>query len=114
MHEASIAQSIIDIVTEQVEKGGFRSVSRVAVKVGHLSAIVPESLDFAFKALARGTAAGAATLEINEVAGEGRCRSCEHAFEADSFFVICPECSSGDVEIVGGDELTIESMDVEQ
>ena len=114
MHEASIAQSIIDIVTEQVEKGGYRSVSRIAVKVGHLSAIVPESLDFAFKALSRDTAAAAATLEINEVAGEGRCRSCEHTFAADSFFVICPECESGDVAIVGGDELTIESMEVEE
>ena len=114
MHEAAIAQSIIDIAAGQLEEGGYRRVTRIAVKVGHLSSIVPESLQFAFQALARGTAAEAATLQIEEVEGRARCRSCGEEFATDSYFTACEACGSADVDVSGGDELTIESMDVER
>ena len=113
MHEVSIAQSLLDVVMRSLDERGCRRVTRIAVKVGRLSAVVPESLDFAFRAAARGTPAETAELAIEEVDGAARCRSCGADFETDSFFVICERCGSGDVEVSGGDDLTLESMDIE-
>ena len=89
------------------------NLARIAVKVGHLSSVVPESLEFAFSALSRGTPVEGAELDIQEIAGEGACRSCGSRFRAESYFASCEACGSFDVEISGGDELTVESMEVE-
>jgi hydrogenase nickel incorporation protein HypA/HybF len=113
MHETSIAQSIIDIAAKQLQETGRGRAIRISVKVGHLSSVVPESLSFAFRALARGTAVETAELAIHEVAGTGVCRACGARFPVDSYFVICEKCGSPEVEIDGGDDLSIESMEVE-
>ncbi len=113
MHEASIAQSILEVVSRQAEAGGYRKVTRIVIKVGYLSSVVPESLEFAFQALSRGTIAEGARLDIEEVPGEGRCRACGAVFPVDSFLCVCERCGTCDVEVKGGDDLTLESMDVE-
>ena len=114
MHEAAIAQSIVDIVERQVREEGYRQVKRIGVRVGHLSSIVPESLVFAFQALSRGTVAERAELDITEEAAQGCCRDCGARFSVDSLLAVCRDCGSGNVEVSGGDALIIESMDVEQ
>lgn len=114
MHESAIAQSIIDVALRHLEEGGWRRVTRITVRVGHLSSVVPESLDFAFQAMIRGTPLEGSVLDIEETPGEGRCRACGAVFPVDSFFCICEKCGSGEVEVQGGDVLTIESIDMEQ
>ncbi len=114
MHETAIAQSILDIARQHLTDRGFLHITRVVVSVGRLSSVVPESLEFAFRAMARGTEAEDAALEIREVDAEACCRSCGSRFSADGFFVICEACGSVDVEIAGGDELTIESIEITQ
>jgi hydrogenase nickel incorporation protein HypA/HybF len=113
MHEATIAQSIIEVVAEHIKKGGYRRATRIGVKVGHLSSVVPESLEFAFQALSRGTVVERATLEIEEIDGLGRCRDCGAEFAVDSHLTVCAPCGSGNVEVTGGDDLTVDTIDVE-
>ena len=114
MHEVSIAHSLLELVMRSLTEGGFGRVTRIAVKVGRLSAVIPESLEFAFRAAARGTPAEAAELEIEEVDGWAQCRKCGARFATDSFYVVCEECGAGDVEVSGGDDLVLDNMDVER
>ena len=113
MHEAGIAQRIIDIATGNLPAADGCRVTRIVVRVGRLSSVMPESLDFAFKALAPGTAVERAELAIEQVNGEGRCGSCGARFPVDDFFPACERCGSAAVEVTGGDDLAVESMDIE-
>ncbi len=113
MHEVAIAENIINIARSEAEKGGWRKINRISVKVGKLTALVPECLHFAFENIAKDTPAADAALEIEEVEAKAKCRSCGAEFTVDSFFCICEACGSQDIEISGGEELTITNMDVE-
>jgi hydrogenase nickel incorporation protein HypA/HybF len=106
MHELSVAESIL-AVAERHARG--REIRRVEVAVGHLRQVVPSALEFAFELLAPGV-----ELEIVEVPAAGRCRACGRESRLDGFPLVCPACNSAGVEVVAGEELRIESLDVEE
>jgi hydrogenase nickel incorporation protein HypA/HybF len=110
MHELSIAASIADIA---LRHAAGRPVSRVEVKVGHLRQVVPSALEFAFELVAQDTPLEGAELALEEVAVTVRCRTCGAESRVDGFPLICP-CGSAGVEIVAGEELTVESLDLEE
>jgi len=110
VHEAAIAQSLLEIVKEQALLHGARRVSRVRVRVGALSGVVPEALTFAFEAMSKGGIAEGAVLEVEEVPSRIRCEDCG-VFEGTPFLV-CPNCGKL-AELLSGRELEIISMEIE-
>ena len=111
MHELSIASSIVDIL---VRHARGRQITRVEVAIGHLRQVVPASLEFAFELVAQGTPVEGAELALHEVPAAGRCAACGRESRLDGFPLNCRACGSGDVEIVAGEELLVESLDVEE
>ncbi len=109
MHELSIAGAGLDVV---LEHAGGRRVTRVEVHVGHLRQVVPDALAFSFELVAQGTAAEGAELELVEVRAEGNCRACGARSALPGFPLRCVACGGLDVEIVRGEELCVESLDV--
>ena len=105
MHELSIADSILAIAREHA---GERRLAAVRVQVGHLRQVVPCALAFAFELLAPGV-----ELEIVEVPAAGRCRECGADTPLPVFPLTCARCGGLDVEIVRGEELLVESLEVE-
>ena len=55
MHELSVAQGILDLVQHYVPEGQAPDVRAVTVRVGALSGIVADSLEFCFSAIVAGT-----------------------------------------------------------
>ena len=111
MHELSIAQSIVDIA---VRHARGRRVSRVEVAVGHLRQVVPSALEFAFGLVADGTPVEGAELVLNVVPVTVRCRTCGEESVLDDFPLLCRACHSADVAVIAGEELLVESLDVEE
>ena len=111
MHELSIAQSIVDIA---VRHARGRRVSRVEVAVGHLRQVVPSALEFAFGLVADGTPVEGAELVLNVVPATVRCRTCGEESALDDWPLLCRSCESADVAVIAGDELLVESLDVEE
>jgi hydrogenase nickel incorporation protein HypA/HybF len=111
MHELAIAESIVDIA---VRHARGRAVSRVEVAVGHLRQVVPSALAFAFELVARGTPLEGAELVMNVVPAAGRCRTCGQQSVLDGFPLLCRTCGSADMAVTAGDELRVESLDVEE
>ncbi|WP_203728463.1 hydrogenase maturation nickel metallochaperone HypA/HybF [Paractinoplanes durhamensis] len=66
MHELAIAESIVDAVCE---RAAGRTVHRVTVRIGALSAVVPDAMRFCFDLACEGTAAEGAVLDIDVTAG---------------------------------------------
>ncbi|MCF8031133.1 MAG: hydrogenase maturation nickel metallochaperone HypA, partial [Desulfohalobiaceae bacterium] len=44
MHEMSVAQSLIDIIRNEMDKNAVTTLQTVKVKAGRINAIVPEAL----------------------------------------------------------------------
>jgi hydrogenase nickel incorporation protein HypA/HybF len=111
MHELAIAESLVAIA---VRHARGRPVSRVDVTVGHLRQVVPSALEFAFELVARGTPLEGAELVLEEVPAAVRCRACGRTSEVVWFPLACAACGGFDVEVVAGEELRVESLDVEE
>ena len=77
MHEMGIAMEIVEIAIASIPVGmQGQKVERVNLKIGKLSAVVPESLRFCFEIVAKGTPLCNAELNIEEVPVVVRCRGC--------------------------------------
>ena len=113
MHEMGIAMQIIQIAVESLpaEKGNIK-IERVNLKIGKLSAVVPESLRFCFKIAAQDTPLCDATLQIEEIPLVVRCRKCSAQQTISEPVFTCRQCSSGSVDIISGRELDIDSIEI--
>jgi hydrogenase nickel incorporation protein HypA/HybF len=108
MHELAIAESIVDAVCE---RAAGRTVHRVTVRIGALTAVVPHAMRFCFGLATEGTVADGATLAIDQRPGEARCRECGDEVTLADAILLCP-CGSADLEVTAGRELQIVSMEV--
>lgn len=113
MHEMAIARNLLEIILQESQAHGVSRVVSVSLKVGELSAVVPESLRFCFEIIAEGTVAEGAQLEIERVLVKCSCRECERDFEVSNLVFKCPRCGSTSVEILSGKELSLESFEAE-
>lgn len=91
-----------------------RRVTKVRVQVGHLRQVVPSALEFSFGLVAAGTPLEGAELEMEEVPVSARCGGCGGRSEIPGFPLQCRACGSSELEILAGEELLVESLDLEE
>jgi len=115
MHELSIAISLIDLATEALEDAGeARSVRVISVRVGDLSGVVVEALEFAWEMASEGTRCDGARLEIERVVGRVRCPSCDTVTELEfPPTYLCESCGRPTAEVVGGKELDLMTLEID-
>lgn len=111
MHEAAIVEGLMRILERQAAQHGVSAIRRVNVKVGRLRAVEPQQLVSCFEMFAEGTIADGAELAVDEVPVRARCRACGREFEVPRYRFECPACGGGDVEVIQGQELYIESFE---
>jgi hydrogenase nickel incorporation protein HypA/HybF len=110
MHELSLSGAIVNTV---VKHARGRPVSVVSLRIGALRQVVPDTLDFYFDFVARGTVCEGARLEQELVPARLRCTRCEREWEVELPIFMCPGCG-GAAEVASGDELEVESIEVEE
>jgi hydrogenase nickel incorporation protein HypA/HybF len=113
MHEIAIAASIIE--AGQVE-AGRRSGSRlvcIGVRIGVLSGVDNDALEFAFNALTAETDLSGLKFEIQSSQRRNRCLKCGSEFESSIYNPSCPRCGFEDTLLIGGDELELAYVEVE-
>jgi hydrogenase nickel incorporation protein HypA/HybF len=111
VHELSVSAAVVDTA---VRHAAGRRVTRVHLRIGALRQVVPGSLAFYFEIVARETVCEGAVLEQELIAARLRCGDCETQWGADAPAFRCPACAGSAVAVVCGDELEVESIDVEQ
>lgn len=115
MHEASIASNVIQSVLRLVEAGTVPGkVAAVHLKIGKLSAVVPDNLTFMFGVLCQDGPLAGVRLEIEEVPARVACDACGAQVELqDEIRLTCRQCASTQTRLVSGRELLIDSVEVE-
>jgi hydrogenase nickel incorporation protein HypA/HybF len=112
MHELSIAQGIVDIVRQYVPERQGPRVASVRVRIGRLSGVVPESLEFCFGAIVAGTPYEAARLQIERVPTICECADCAERFESQDPVFVCPSCGGGNIRLVSGTDLQVVDLEL--
>ena len=108
MHEYGMCDGIVDAVQR---RAAGRRVARVKVRVGVMHRIVEEAFHHAFAHAAEGTEAGDAAIDIVVVPVKVVCRSCGATFDSEDLAIACASCSGVDLDLAGGDELVLESIE---
>ncbi len=112
MHELSIAQSIVDLAVSEARKHPALAIKTIKIRLGEFTSVVREALELAFDAVALGTLAAAATLEIEVVPLATQCFNCRLSFcPAQGFCFLCTRCGAP-VEIVAGTEMQVEYIEL--
>lgn len=114
MHEASIAQNIIQALEQRIEQEEIDGrVSKIFLQIGRLRGVFPENLKFLFGVLSEGSPLAGSQLEIEMIPARAICLKCMDIFEASELGLLCTRCCSNEVELVSGTELLISSVEVE-
>ena len=112
MHELSLSGAIVNTVVKHADG---RRVSVVNLRIGALRQVVPDTLEFYFEFVAKGTVCEGATLEQELIPARLRCAGCESEWGIEVPVFMCPRCGPGaSVEIASGNEFEVESIEVEE
>jgi hydrogenase nickel incorporation protein HypA/HybF len=114
MHEIGIAAAIIEAGQAEAARRPGSKVVCIGVRVGVLSGVDNDALRFAFNALVAGTDLESWKCEIENCRRRNRCQECGYEFESDVYDASCPRCAFGDIVLVGGDELELAYVEVEE
>jgi hydrogenase nickel incorporation protein HypA/HybF len=110
VHELSLSSAIVSTV---VKHAAGRRVTVVSMRIGALRQVVPDTLEFYFEFVARGTVCEGARLEQELIPALVRCAPCDREWEIDMPIFRCPGCG-GAAEVASGSEFEVESIDVEE
>jgi len=107
MHEYGLAEDVLDSVRQ---RAGGRRVTGLRVRFGVRHAVDEESLAQAFGFVAEGTEAAGAEVKLITVPATLSCRDCGQTAPTRDVLAVCPHCAGENVDITGGDEMTLESI----
>lgn len=112
MHEVSLLRQAVEIAEERARAENATRIVCMRLRVGELSGVVPEALEFAFEAVAPGTMLEGGRLEVERVRIRCRCPVCANEFEPEGYLFLCPECGEPRTELLGGKELDLVELEV--
>jgi hydrogenase nickel incorporation protein HypA/HybF len=114
MHELSIVRYIAKIARGELRSRGSGKLNAIGLRVGALAGVVTDSLEFCFGAVTKDTDLDGCSLVVEHLPVLAKCTDCRHTFEVERFFFVCPECSSGAIEVTQGYELEIAYLEVDE
>jgi hydrogenase nickel incorporation protein HypA/HybF len=124
VHELAVAQALVeqvDAVISQHQANHDHAASSsdawraslIRVRIGPLAGVVPELLATAFPLAAAGSRMERAGLEFAHAPIRVRCQTCGAETEAAMNRLICGACGDWHTRIISGDELLLESVELE-
>lgn len=113
MHEMSIMGGVFEAIEQTLSQHEAKRVLQVKLKVGELTNAEPDALNMAFEAYSKDTLCEGAELIVERVPVHGRCRNCQYEFRVETMFFLCPNCQDTSIEVIQGEELLLESLEVE-
>ena len=112
MHEMALAEGILQICESHAARAGATRVTAIWIEIGELSHVDPDALAFAFTAVAQGTLADDARLEIDRTPGHAWCHTCGKTVALRSLIDPCPDCGGFQLQVSGGEEMRVKEMEV--
>ncbi len=112
MHELAITQSMLEVVLKQAKQAKADKVTKINAVIGEMTGVVEDSVKFYLELLSKNTPAEGAELAVTSVPARAKCRTCGETSNLQPFDFTCPKCGGSSLEVVGGRELFVESIEV--
>ena len=113
MHEAGIAQNLIEAVQRRLASEPGARVAAIHVRVGELAGVSTDALDFAFECLSASTPLAGARLVFDPVPLVVACDACGQQSPVEDLVFRCGVCGSERTRIVSGRELEVRTLELE-
>lgn len=113
MHEVAIMTEAVRMALESAQAAGARRVTALKLRIGALSGVVPEALQFAWDVVRGDTVLADARLEIESVPAACWCVTCQAEFACQEFLSECPRCHDLSGDLRRGRELDIAALELE-
>ncbi|HOK39877.1 MAG TPA: hydrogenase maturation nickel metallochaperone HypA [bacterium] len=117
MHEFSICSNLFNILNNEIkEKYNLenKKINSINIVIGKLNWIFPDIFEDCFKIIAKDTIFQNTKLNIISQPAIIKCIECSNEFEITEPIFICNKCYSNNIEIITGNQLYIESIDIEE
>jgi hydrogenase nickel incorporation protein HypA/HybF len=93
LHEYSITEEIVNIVSKRAEEENLRNVTEITVVVGDRTGFIGDSIRLYFEVLSEGKICENAHIKIIPIKTQFKCNSCRKNYEKTKNF-LCPFCNS--------------------
>ena len=114
MHELSIALSILEGAGEELERQGGGRVYAIHLKLGRLSGVVKEALNFSYDLACEGTPFEGSRLVIEDIPVIVFCPACRVERPLDSIqHFCCPVCGAATPDVMSGRELEVAALEMD-
>jgi hydrogenase nickel incorporation protein HypA/HybF len=114
MHELSIATNVVRIASDCAVEAGAVRVTAVNLSIGALTSVHEETLRFGFDLVTQGTLLAGAELRVRQVPLAIYCRTCAAIVDLDSIQLLqCPVCGAPSGDIRRGQELDVDSIEID-
>jgi hydrogenase nickel incorporation protein HypA/HybF len=113
MHELAVAQALVEQVSGIALQHGAFAVASLRVKIGPLSGVEPALLAAALPLAAAGSVLENARLDLVPAPITVRCETCGAISEAQPNRLLCADCGDWHTKLVSGDELLLDSVELE-
>jgi hydrogenase nickel incorporation protein HypA/HybF len=114
MHELGIAASILESVEKEAQGHPGAHISKVGIKIGELSGVDGDALQFGFEVLVKDTELEPLALEVELVPRMQRCPKCAYEFRMTDYDPRCPLCGEFATKCISGEELDIAYMEIDE
>lgn len=113
MHELAMVRGICGVIKEQIKEHNVKRVVQVRLVVGELTGVEDTVMKLCFEMYVQATPLEGAELVIRRVPAKVRCRVCGNEYETKIPFSGCAVCGNKKMKIISGNELYIDSLEVE-
>jgi hydrogenase nickel incorporation protein HypA/HybF len=115
MHELSIIEGVVSTVTEAMAAHPGVRICSVRLKVGALSGVAEDALQFGYEIATAGTILAGSRLEVIHQPVKIFCTPCGEMRELEGVQSFrCPVCGTPSCDIRQGRELEVESVEIEE
>lgn len=112
MHESTLARELVRMAVSHAEAAGAVRVTVVSAWAAETEALSEDTLRLHFAAVAAGTIAEGARLDVRLTRVAARCRACGATYEPDHHVVLCDACGSTDADLLGETGLGVSAIEV--
>lgn len=112
MHELAVTENILNIALAHANANQACQVTDVHLVIGQLSTVIDESVQFYWEMVSEGTICAGSKLHFTRVPAELRCMDCNTRYNIPQDLTPCPNCNSGRVEVVEGDDFFLDSIEI--
>jgi hydrogenase nickel incorporation protein HypA/HybF len=110
MHESSLARELLALALKSALPG--ERVRALRGRLAETESLDPQAIAWNFAALARGTAAEGAVLDLRTEHLRATCAACGAVYQPEHHVLLCPGCGGTNAEVEGQPGLFIEEIDL--